>query len=203
MKLVVGDLRYKDGVDLYVDSFTVAETGLTVLQGLNGSGKSFFLRQLFTASGEKAGSIKFEKPFTATHEAVGSGYVLIQQNIPLIQGVTYESLWKKMNFPNLNISLLPPVVAELYGRDVGSCSGGENRLMEFVPWTQWKFDILFLDEVESGLDVSNQNYIYSEIARLSTQSSVVWVTHLSKGTVRSIIPEASFYHIQNNLLLPC
>jgi ABC-type multidrug transport system ATPase subunit len=187
---------------LTVNDFTISPNEMIVIRGENGSGKSFFIRQLFQPLTELKDKIQFDTPFEEVCDALKNGYVYIQQHIPLIDGITYKQIWSQMN---LNIDNFPTNIVNLTDREIGSCSGGENKLMEFIPWIYNKFKILFMDEVESGLDQKNKEFMFNSIQKIFAEnngSSIVLISHESKINLKNYLPDINikYYIIKDNLM---
>lgn len=197
--LTVKNFNYNsEEFNLVVENFIVNESEIIIIKGKNGTGKSFFLRQLFQPKIDLKNSIVFEKSFDELHKAINNGYVYIPQNIPIIDGITYEILWEKMK---LKTDKIPNSLKKLRERVIGTCSGGENKLMEVTPWFENSFDILFLDEIESGLDEKNKNFVYKNIKDMvsKTKSSIVLVTHENIEFLNKVFENTKIklYNIKN------
>jgi ABC-type multidrug transport system ATPase subunit len=205
-KLIINNLKLQnEEFELFVPYFSISNNEIIIIQGPNGSGKSSLIKSLFDVS-KFIDNIKFEYEFETFSDAARKGYIFIPQNIPIIEGISYKKLWTEMfeYFPAFDFNLIPDNIKYLIEKDIGTCSGGENKLLEFIPWLFFPFEILFLDEIDSSLDEQNRLFIFSECKKLilKHKSSIVIITHQNKEYLNQCFKNINikYYIIENNRL---
>ncbi len=183
-------------------NLTVAPSELHVILGPNGAGKSSLGRVLL---GDKKyqitnGEIKFRgKNFLEmeTHERAQAGFFLSFQAPPAIEGVSAKEVLftaKKTIDPDLISSFrfkkelaknLDKVNlnTEFIDREMNQgASGGERKKMELASLLTLDPQLIFLDEIDSGIDIDALNVLAETVNNFmeNPAKSAVVVSHTDK-----------------------
>lgn len=134
------------------------------LVGLNGHGKTTFLRAIMGLAGWQRGSIRVdgqELIGLPTHRIVHRGVVLIAQGDALFPGMSVrENLdsgaftsdsWKaRRTQRDLILAMFPPLASHLH-QSAGTLSGGERRMLSIGRALMSRARVLLVDEPSLGL----------------------------------------------------
>jgi Fe-S cluster assembly ATP-binding protein len=193
MKLELKDIAVSvDGNDVVHDvSLTLESGAVSVLMGKNGSGKSSLANAVMghpsykltsgqiLLNGEEITSLPPEKK-------AQKGLFLSQQHTPKIGGVTLATFLQKAyesvhcrEVPALEFYLEQQKLAESLGLDptlldkpiTESLSGGQKKQSEALQLAVLEPTFAFLDEIDSGVDVSALGVVFSVIRSLQEKGT--------------------------------
>jgi len=189
--LRVNIMRGAEG--LQVEDFAVRWGEVTGLTGLNGSGRTTFLRSLF-------GDLPFEgtvtiegQSFHPTHpaQAIGRGLGLVPESrkthglildAPIYKNATLASLSGRFTMSHHRererarpvLNRLSTKYADL-DQAVMQLSGGNQQKVVLAKWVVNGTRILLLDEPSRGLDVGAKADLYNLVERLAAEGAAVIV----------------------------
>jgi len=160
-------------------------TGINIIVGENGAGKSSFFSSLFKKEDYVLeGEINIDNyPKLQTFELVKLGYYLVQQQNMVVDNLTYEVLWKHMaEINNITVNWEEiynffPIAQEKLNNIIGTCSGGENRIMELIPVFILNPEYVFLDEIDSGLSSIHKEQLIKFLIHFKLEKTFVLITH--------------------------
>ncbi|WP_159591159.1 sugar ABC transporter ATP-binding protein [Chelativorans xinjiangense] len=189
--LSVSQMRGADG--LMVENFAVRWGEVTGLTGLNGSGRTTFLRSLF-------GDLRFEgavevggRPYRPTHpaHAIRRGLGLVPESrkthglvldAPIYKNATLASLGGRFAMRHRRErERVRPVLDRLSTRyadleqAVIQLSGGNQQKVVLAKWVVNGAKILLLDEPSRGLDVGAKADLYALVEKLAADGAAVIV----------------------------
>lgn len=172
-------LEIKNGKVLREGKVLVEEINLdlnlketAVLFAKNGSGKTSFFYSLLGCNILDP-NIKFEGSITykgiekqfSPNNFLNDRIYYVDSNVPPIEGITNLELWYSMyKIFNHNIEFnefetlvceklnLLEIENSLIYNYIGVCSLGEKKILEIVPLTFLQFDLIVIDEIDSGVD---------------------------------------------------
>ncbi|MBA8903941.1 sugar ABC transporter ATP-binding protein [Phyllobacterium sp. P30BS-XVII] len=189
--LHVNRLRGPAGLD--INDLDVRWGEVIGLTGLNGSGRTSFLKSLFGANSFE-GEITLEgKPFHPRHpaHAIRSGIGLVPENRKTEGLVLHAPIYKNATLPSMRESWLTrhshqkqkttPVLKSLstkYGRPeqaVVQLSGGNQQKVVLAKWIINGARVLLLDEPSRGLDIGAKADLYNLVDRLAAEGAAVIV----------------------------
>ncbi len=186
-------VRLQGAQGLDVRSLRVREGEIVGLSGLNGSGRTSFLRALF-------GDLRFEgevrldgSPYRPVRpaDAIGRGVALVPEDRKT-QGLVLDSaIYRNALLPSLRRRRVlthermrgtaRPVLADLSTRyhaldqPVRQLSGGNQQKVVFAKWVVEGSRVLLLDEPSRGLDVGAKAELYALVRRLAENGAAVIV----------------------------
>lgn len=191
--LRVNRLRGPEGLD--ISGLDVRWGEVVGLTGLNGSGRTSFLKSLFGAN-RFDGDIKLEgKSFHPRHpaHAIRSGIGLVPENRKTEGLVLHAPIYKNATLPSMRESWLTrhslqkqktaPVLKSLstkYGRPeqaVVQLSGGNQQKVVIGKWLATQPKILILDEPTKGIDIGSKAAVHAFISELAGEGlSIIMVS---------------------------
>ena len=220
MQLEVKDFSVRLGVLEFLHDicFSINSNETIVINGTNGSGKSTLAKAICAFGDYKCnGSLILNgrnilKLNTAERAKLGI-FLSLQEPIE-IAGLSYAEMLKaaldtkgKTNVrdfqlalaQNLELLKLNPFMAQ---KHVGSdLSGGEKKKMEVLQILMLKPKLIFLDEIDSGLDTKSASLI-STILRdyqIKNHASFIVITHNKKILENFVINKS--YQLKNKTLV--
>ncbi len=189
--LTVNHMRGMEGLE--VDGFSVRWGEIAGLSGLNGSGRTTFLRSLF-------GDLRFEgaveidgkhyHPTQPAH-AIRSGLGLVPESrkthglildAPIYKNATLASLGGKLMMNHQRerdrarpvLDYLSTKYVDL-GQPANQLSGGNQQKVVLSKWIVNNARILLLDEPSRGLDVGAKADLYNLVERMAAEGAAVIV----------------------------
>ena len=191
LALGVRRLRGPHGLD--IADLSVREGEIVGLSGLNGSGRTSFLRALFGDLRCEADMTLRGAPFAPRRpgDAIARGVALVPEDRKL-QGLVLDSaIYRNAMLPSLRRRRLiahqqmrrtaAPVLAGLSTRysaleqPVRQLSGGNQQKVVFAKWVIEGSRLLLLDEPSRGLDVGAKAELYALIRGLAEQGAAIIV----------------------------
>jgi len=162
------------------------DSGLYILIGKNGVGKTSFARALI-GEVQNTGKIFLDDKNVTNDgitERAKSGIFLAYQNPPEISGLTIKKFFgmlAKNNSYNESIDDL----FERFGLDKEfmtryvnhKFSGGEKKKLELIQMLIIKPKVAILDEIDSGVDIATLKQLATVIEDYSKENTVLLITH--------------------------
>jgi tungstate transport system ATP-binding protein len=178
-------------------NFTISSTGITVIMGSNGSGKTLLLKLLAGVISATTGSINWHKqPQPPTLTMVPAKAVLLNRSVrenialPLRYQIPSQSARRsiskgdsdtdKTKNNTIDAALAWANIAYLQQRQAKSLSTGEQQLVALARAWALKPRILLLDEITANLDPVRTQKINALIQDLSSSCKVILSTHSIK-----------------------
>lgn len=169
--------------------------GVTALLGVNGSGKSTFLRAVVGLVPIASGTVRvagYEIPRQMKSARRQVGYLAQRSSFPgrltSIDALDYAA-WLQGMGPKRSWSRIEELLESLnlgavrYQR-VGTLSGGTRQRLLLAQAIIHEPSLLLLDEPTVGLDLTQQASFRAVVADLSQQSTVLFSTHHSEDVER-------------------
>ncbi len=176
-------------------SLNINKNELHVLMGPNGSGKSTLI---YGIMGHPAFKVKGNILLNGRNlvgmkpdKIVKHGLAAVFQHTPDIEGIRLRNfLWniaknKVKDSAEFNALLdkylnLLKLDKDILNRDFSGFSGGEKKKLELLQMLLLNPEYLFIDEIDSGIDVDNLKLIASIISYLRKYKSILLVTHYTR-----------------------
>ncbi|MDP2779720.1 sugar ABC transporter ATP-binding protein [Devosia sp.] len=189
--LKVESLRGEQG--LHITDFDLHFGEVSGLTGLNGSGRTSFLKSLFGARPFVGNVTLFDKPFHPRNpsHAIRAGVGLVPENRKTEGLILDAPVYKNATLPSLRGSFLArhgamkaraiPVLEQLstkYGRPeqaVVQLSGGNQQKVVLTKWIVNGAKLLLLDEPSRGLDIGAKADLYELVTGLAQQGAAVLI----------------------------
>ena len=160
---------------------------VTAVLGPNGSGKSTSLRVMYGFLAPRSGRVTLDGREVTTlpvDERLAAGIAFLPQGRSLFPQLTVEEnlrlgAWRLRRRPaELRTAVDAmfdryPTLAELRGREAGSLSGGQARLLEFGRTLILDPAVVLVDEPSVGLAPVLVDEVYQELARLKAEGRTV------------------------------
>jgi branched-chain amino acid transport system ATP-binding protein len=160
---------------------------VTAVLGPNGSGKSTALRVLYGFLAPRSGRVTLDgRDVTglAVEERLAAGVSFLPQGRSVFPRLTVEEnlrlgAWRLRRRPAELRAAVDrmleryPVLAELRGREAGSLSGGQARLLEFGRTLILDPAVVLVDEPSVGLAPVLVDQVYEELGRLKDEQRTV------------------------------
>ena len=187
-------------INVYVDekqivndfNLTIRQSELHVLMGPNGSGKSTLIYGIL-----KHPRYRFEGKILlddedisklSTDELANRGITATFQSPMDLEDIKLRQLlWniakKNMNAKEFNDALNKFLQKLKFDSDIltrGNFSGGEKKRIELLQMLFLKPKFLFVDEIDSGVDVDNLKLIAKIINELKANTGILLITHYSR-----------------------
>ncbi|MDD3263681.1 MAG: ATP-binding cassette domain-containing protein [Candidatus Nanoarchaeia archaeon] len=201
-KIIIKDLMVKSEDKIILENVNIEFEfpGINLLSGENGSGKSTLLHAIFNNPNyEKSGSIIYETNGKSinlmelkTNEISKLGLFLSFQNPIEIPGlILRDFLWiiykEKFNESKIDIYEFNKIIEdhceklelkkELLDRELNkNYSGGEKKKVELLQILILDPEILFLDEIDTGVDIKSIDFFIEKIKSMKDKGIVI-VTH--------------------------
>jgi len=174
--------------------------GINLLSGENGSGKSTLLHSIFNnPSYKKSGQIIYEKngklidlTKLKTNEISKLGFFLSFQNPIEISGlilrdflwIIYKEKFQETKIENLEFNKTIEkhcedleLKKELLDRELNkNYSGGEKKKVELLQIMILDPEVLFLDEIDTGVDIKSIEFFINKIKEMKDKGIII-VTH--------------------------
>lgn len=178
---------------LAIRDFQLRRGEIAGLTGLNGSGRTSFLKALFGALPNRSQATLYGKPFAprTPRDAIRAGLGLVPENrkteglildapiyrnatLPAMQGqfLARHSLLKSMTVPVLK------QLSTKYGypeQKVVQLSGGNQQKVVLAKWIIKGAELLLLDEPSRGLDIGAKADLYQLVEKLAADGAAVIV----------------------------
>jgi ribose transport system ATP-binding protein len=189
--LQVNRLRGAEGLD--ISGLDVRWGEVVGLTGLNGSGRTSFLKALFGAHHFEGEIVLEDKPFHPRHPAdsIRRGLGLVPENRKTEGLVLHAPIYKNATLPSMRQSWLTrhsfqkqrttPVLQSLstkYGKPeqaVVQLSGGNQQKVVLAKWIINGARVLLLDEPSRGLDIGAKADLYNLVDKLAEDGAAVIV----------------------------
>ena len=167
----IGDKEILNGLNLLLK-----EGDVLALRGINGSGKTTFLRIIAGVDKDYEGKIEFDKSLTI-------GYV--PQDIVLFESLNVKDNLKafcngnnaKENFTRLENYAKELNFSGLFKKKINKLSGGQKRLVNFLVGLAGNPKIILLDEIIVGMDEDTVNKVIKLINVIKTDKIIIITSH--------------------------
>ena len=187
----VDSLEGPEGVQ--VKNFTVRCGEIVGLAGLNGSGRTTFLRIIFGDLKGQCRAKLFGKPYSPTNPryAIARWIGLVPENRKTEGLLLDASLYRNATLPSLRgkrlvtrrrlVSMAVPILRDLgtkfssIGQPVSQLSGGNQQKVVLSKWLINHSRFLLLDEPSRGLDVGAKADLYKVVRELADEGLAVLV----------------------------
>lgn len=149
-------------------TFELKSTGLYVINGVSGIGKTTLLRIISSLEESDSGSLEVKGKISYVfQENRLFPWLSLEKNISLT-AVSHEKCTEMLNYLGLykDRNLLP-----------AQMSGGMQRRAEIARAFSSDYDIMLIDEPYSGLDESNIKLVASLIEKIAKEKCVILVSH--------------------------
>jgi ribose transport system ATP-binding protein len=189
--LHVNRLRGAEGLD--IAGLEVRWGEVVGLTGLNGSGRTSFLKALFGANSFEGEILLEDKAFHPRHpaDAIRRGIGLVPESRKTEGLILQAPIYKNATLPSMRQSWLTrhslqkrrttPVLKSLstkYGRPeqaVVQLSGGNQQKVVLAKWIINGARVLLLDEPSRGLDIGAKADLYNLVDKLAEEGAAVVV----------------------------
>lgn len=176
--------QYGDRVVLNIDNFSFKNSGLYLILGLNGSGKSTFLECIAGVNEFTSGSIKYDnKNFsdqkTNTSMLLQKPYIFngsVKKNI--IKGLLFkDKKWKEL-LEKYNSYIKDFGIEELMDKSAKNLSGGEKAKTALLRVAMLETKITLLDEPTASMDLESTLVAEKLIKNMALDDrTVIMITH--------------------------
>lgn len=187
--------RYSDNSDLIFDHFNVRiEKGdKLLLDGINGAGKSTFIKLLTGLYTPESGNIIINNINynLINRESIRDRIGIVSQNIFLFKGTILENilygqtnktkedvvnLIKKYHL-TLHINRFENGLDTIIVQDGSSISGGQAQFIAFLRAILTQRDIIILDEATSNLHIDTKNLMYEILQKYNLCNILIMISH--------------------------
>ncbi|NMM64908.1 energy-coupling factor ABC transporter ATP-binding protein [Clostridium sp. P21] len=176
--------QYGNRVVLNIDKFNFKNTGLYIILGLNGSGKSTFLECIAGVNRINSGSIKYDhKDFKDEKDKVS---MLLQKpyifNTSVKENITKGLLFKEKRWEELlekyNSYIKDFDMEKLMDKNAKTLSGGEKAKTALLRVAMLETKITLLDEPTASMDLESTLVAEKLIKSMSLNGRIViMITH--------------------------
>ncbi|GGB04372.1 ABC transporter ATP-binding protein [Brucella endophytica] len=191
--MAINVTRLKGAQGLDIAGLQVRWGEVAGLTGLNGSGRTSFLKSLFGALPFSGEITLGDKVFHPRHpaDAIRNGIGLVPENRKTEGLILHAPIYKNATLPSMRHSWLTrhalqkertrPVLQALstkYGRPeqaVVQLSGGNQQKVVLAKWIINGAKILLLDEPSRGLDIGAKADLYTLVERLARDGAAIIV----------------------------
>ncbi|CAG7851662.1 ABC transporter A family member 6 AltName: Full=ABC transporter ABCA.6 [Serendipita indica DSM 11827] len=181
-----GNLLRRQRVTAIEDlSFTVPKTGIWILLGSNGAGKSTVLSMLGNLLGRDSGTVTFEGG--ADRPSRGKLGIVPQKNVLIPELSCYQTvrLWSAIKRPSGSKERKADLVRLLNDCDLGkkvshkagSLSGGQKRKLQLAIGLVGGSEILLVDEATSGVDPLSRRALWRALTAVKHERTIIFTTH--------------------------
>lgn len=196
--LTTHDLSLKINSQLLLNQINIAltPTGVTMIMGANGAGKSLLLRVLHGLVAPTNGSVKWGGQIMNTdirkrQAMIFQRPVLLRRsvaaNIDFVLALRHERCKKLRNQLLDEVDLLP-----MASQPARLLSGGEQQRLALARALAIRPEVLFLDEPTANLDPSSVLQL-EEIVQRQHNTKIIFVTH-DLGQARRLANDVVFLH---------
>ncbi len=165
MKLYFDDIVVKNKLLLNKGYLLVSETGITIIQGKNGCGKTLLLKNIFSNEKNADKSMTF----------------IDQNNNSILTGVNILQNISMSNDEDVNSKIKQQLQTWGYDylleRSVSKLSGGEKRLVNLFRGILSSGQILLIDEPTNDLDNITVNRMKEIFQEISNHKQLIVITH--------------------------
>ncbi|PGR36735.1 multidrug ABC transporter ATP-binding protein [Bacillus cereus] len=191
--------KYNENSDLIFDHFNVQiEKGDKLLiDGINGSGKSTFIKLLTGLYQPKSGKILINNiDYNLIHkESIRDRIGIVSQNIFLFKGTildnilygqtnkTKEDVVKLIKRYHLtsHLNRFENGLDTIIVQDGSSVSGGQAQFIAFLRAILTQRDIIILDEAASNLHIDTRNLMYEILQNYNICNILIMISHQQDG----------------------
>ncbi|MGQ8826820.1 multidrug ABC transporter ATP-binding protein [Bacillus wiedmannii] len=191
--------KYNENSDLIFDHFNVQiEKGDKLLiDGINGSGKSTFIKLLTGLYQPKSGKILINNiDYNLIHkESIRDRIGIVSQNIFLFKGTildnilygqtnkTKEDVVKLIKRYHLtsHLNRFENGLDTIIVQDGSSVSGGQAQFIAFLRAILTQRDIIILDEAASNLHIDTRNLMYEILQNCNICNILIMISHQQDG----------------------
>ncbi|KIM34443.1 hypothetical protein M408DRAFT_60324 [Serendipita vermifera MAFF 305830] len=166
-------------------SFTIPKTGIWILLGANGAGKSTVLSMIANLLGRDSGTMTFEGG--AQRPPRGALGIVPQKNvlIPELTCLQTVRMWSAIKRPSgvkeSNAELLRLLndcdLHKKINAQSGSLSGGQKRKLQLAIGMVGGSTLLLVDEATSGVDPLSRRALWRALTAVKHERTIIFTTH--------------------------
>jgi len=164
-------------------SVVIPDTGITVVAGPSGSGKSSLLRLLNRLDDPSTGAIRWRgQDLTATEPSdLRRRVAMVFQNPVVFAGTVLDNL--RTASPELSEPMARELLADVcldpawLARDAGRLSGGEAQRLCLARALTTEPDVVLADEPTASLDSESRQGLEQLALEMVRPAGWIWVTH--------------------------
>ncbi|MDR2504277.1 MAG: ABC transporter ATP-binding protein [Deltaproteobacteria bacterium] len=198
--------HYEKSPWLFKDvSLTVRRSQVFSILGLNGCGKTTFLKILLGLLPPRAGSCAINGRAAFVPQFFDAAFSFTVMDMVLMGRAKHIGLFSRPGKRDVELALQTLEqfqVGHLAERLFNELSGGQRQLVMLARALVAEADILVLDEPTSSLDLSNQNMLLQWLIRLSKTLgiTIIFTTHLPHHALQVadaalLMVDAASYHV--------
>ncbi|MCX4174532.1 MULTISPECIES: ABC transporter ATP-binding protein [Paraburkholderia] len=187
----IGEYHILQGVDM-----CVPRSGLTVLLGRNGAGKSTTLRTIMNLWAASAGTIRFDGEnieAVQTPDIARRGIAFVPEDMGIFSDLSVQdnlrlaSISGRLNQARLDwIFQLFPALKRFWLRPGGTLSGGQKQMVAIARAIIEPRKLLLIDEPTKGLAPSIVDNLAEALIELKTHDTTILLVEQNFNFVRSI-----------------
>jgi branched-chain amino acid transport system ATP-binding protein len=187
----VGQYHILQGVDLIVP-----RTGMTVLLGRNGAGKTSTLRTIMGMWKASRGTVRFDGADitqTATPDIANSGIAYVPENMGIFSDLTVrENLYLaaragRMNEQRLDwIFSIFPALKRFWQSPAGNLSGGQKQMVAIARAMIEPRKLLLIDEPTKGLAPAIVQHLMEALHQLKATDTTILLVEQNFNFVRHL-----------------
>jgi ATP-binding cassette subfamily B protein len=180
-------------------SMRLSHSGLTVLAGESGSGKSTIMKLILGLYSPQSGRIIFDGAGECTLPAVRSKTAYVPQESLLFRGTVLENILlgnsaasrtdaenaAKLAGADIFIKEMEHGYDTVLSDDGNNLSGGQKQRIAIARALIKNAPILLLDEITSALDAETEEQIINTVKAISKTKSVLFITHKAAITAQA------------------
>jgi branched-chain amino acid transport system ATP-binding protein len=187
----VGQYHILQGVDL-----VVPRTGMTVLLGRNGAGKTSTLRTIVGMWKASRGTVRFDgKDITqaATPDIARSGIAYVPENMAIFSDLTVrENLYLAARAGRMDESRLDwifgifPALKRFWNSPAGNLSGGQKQMVAIARAMIEPRKLLLIDEPTKGLAPAIVQHLMEALQQLKATDTTILLVEQNFNFVRNL-----------------
>jgi branched-chain amino acid transport system ATP-binding protein len=187
----VGQYHILQGVD-----FSVPKSGMTVLLGRNGAGKSSTLRTIMGMWHASRGSVRFDgRDITAlsTPDIACSGIAYVPENMGIFSDLTVrENLYLAARAGNMDTERLEwifsvfPALKRFWQSPAGTLSGGQKQMVAIARAIIEPRKLLLVDEPTKGLAPAIVEHLAEVLRQLKETDTTILLVEQNFNFVREL-----------------
>lgn len=163
-------------------SFSVQQGEVIALLGENGAGKSTLIDMLLGLSSPSTGSVELFGT-TPSRAVRASRVAAVLQTGGLLKDLSVKDQVAMVaatypTRPDVSAALVAAGIADIAGRKIGKCSGGQQQKVKFAIALLGNPDLLILDEPTTGMDVNARAVFWKSMhAQAKLGKTIIFATH--------------------------